>query len=91
MREKDTVTFFTEDGQEEFYVLEQTMLSGINYLLVTDSPADEEEGEFLILKEVPEKERDEEDAIVEIVEDDKELSSVMKIFAELLEDIDLEV
>ena len=30
-------------------------------------------------------------AIYEIVEDDKELASVSKIFSELLEDIDLEV
>ena len=44
------IVFESEDGNEEFYVLEQTMLGGINYLLVTDD-VDSDEGEFLILKE----------------------------------------
>lgn len=89
MRDIDTIEFENEDGEiVDFYVLEQTMLSGTNYILVTDSNEDEE-GECLILKETMMESDDV--AIYEIVEDDKELASVSKIFSELLEDIDLEV
>ena len=43
---------FTLDTQEcvEFYVLEQTKLSGNQYILVTDTQ--EGDGEALILKEI---------------------------------------
>ncbi len=89
MRDIDTIEFENEDGEiVDFYVLEQTMLSGTNYILVTDSNEDEE-GECLILKETMMESDDV--AIYEIVEDDKELASVSKIFSELLGDIDLEV
>lgn len=82
------IVFESEDGNEEFYVLEQTMLGGVNYILVTDD-VDSEEGDFLILKE----EKDSEDGFVsyEIPEDDNELRSVVAIFNELLDDFDLEV
>ena len=37
MRDIDTIEFENEDGEiVDFYVLEQTMLSGTNYILVTD-------------------------------------------------------
>ena len=79
------IVFESEDGNEEFYVLEQTMLGGVNYILVTDD-VDSEEGDFLVLKE-------EKDSFVsyEIPEDDNELRSVIAIFNELLDDFDLEV
>ncbi len=89
MEETKVITFETEDGDEvDFYVLEQTMLAGTNYILVTDSEEDED-GECLILKET--KIESDDTVIYEIVEDDKELSSIFKIFSELLEDVDLEV
>ena len=50
MADTEKIVFETEDGVEEFYVLEQTMLGGINYILVTDD-MESEEGSFLILKE----------------------------------------
>ncbi len=84
----EKIVFETEDGVEEFYVLEQTMLAGINYILVTDD-MDSEEGGFLILKESASSEDD--FASYEILEDENELNAVIKIFDELLEDIDLEV
>lgn len=78
---------FTPDGQDpvEFYVIEQTRLGGINYLLVTD----EEEGDAdaFILKEI--LSNDEEDSVYEMISDDKELSAVAAIFEDMLEDIDL--
>ena len=56
---------FTAEGQEavEFYVLEQTRLGGIDYILVTDSR--EGDGEALILRDVSGME--EEEAVYEIV------------------------
>ena len=63
----------------DFYVLEETRLNGVDYILVTDSQ--EDDGEALILKDS--------EALYEIVEDDQELESVMGIFEQLLEDVDL--
>ena len=70
----------------EFYVLEQTKLGGISYILVTD--AEEGDGEALILKETAEN-SDRKESIYEIVSDDTELSAVAAVFENLLEDIDL--
>ena len=75
------------DEKVEFYVLEQTQINGRNYLLVTDSD-DEEESEAFILKDLSED--GDEEAVYEIVEEDEELEAVSGVFAELLEDIDLE-
>lgn len=78
---------FTLDTQEsvEFYVLEQTRLSGNQYILVTD--AEEGDGDAIILKEISLKSADEK--IYEIVEEDTELSAVAAVFETLLEDIRL--
>ena len=57
----------------EFYVLEQTKLGGISYILVTD--AEEGDGEALILKETAEN-SDRKESVYEIVSDDTELSAV---------------
>ncbi|MGN0394796.1 MAG: DUF1292 domain-containing protein [Coprococcus sp.] len=88
---KDNIIVFeTEDGGEaEFSVLEQTTLGGVNYLLVVDEE-DEDGGSFLVLKENRNNSADEM-AAFDIVEDEKELEAVIKIFNELLEDVDLEV
>ena len=67
-----------------FYVLEQTTVAGINYILVTDT--EEGDGEALILKDV--SERDAEEAVYDIVSDDKELNAVAQIFENLLDDVE---
>lgn len=84
----EKITFETEDGDIELYVLEQTTLFGVNYILVTDDE-ESEDGSFFVLKEEPDSEGD----VVSYaeVEDENELKAVIKIFDELLEDIDLEV
>ena len=69
----------------EFYVLEQTKLGGISYILVTDAEGD---GEALILKETAEN-SDRKESVYEIVSDDTELSAVAAVFENLLEDIEL--
>lgn len=78
---------FTLNTQEsvEFYVLEQTRLSGSQYILVTD--VQEGDGEALILKEV--SQQGTEEKIYEVVDDDTEMSAVAAVFENLLEDIEL--
>lgn len=77
-----------DTGEEvEFFVLEQTRINNTNYILVTENE-DEEETDAYILKDLS-KDSDEE-AVYEFVEDDKELDLVSDIFAELLDDIDID-
>ena len=83
----EKITFVTEDGESvEFYVVEQTRISGVNYLLVADQ--EEGDGNALILKDTS----DDEDAesIYTIVTDDEELNAVADIFTSLLDEIELE-
>ena len=83
----EKITFTLADNQMvEFYVLEQTVLGGISYILVTDSEVDE--AEALILKDLSKPGEDE--ALYEIVDDDDELEAVSKIFQEMLDDIEFE-
>ncbi len=79
---------FRPDGEKEiaFYVLEQTTIGGNNYILVTDSEADED-GEALIMKEI--STADETENLYEIVEDITELDAVAAVFDSLLEDTTL--
>lgn len=75
-----------ETGEEnEFYVLEQTCIGGVSYLLVTED--DEEDSLAYILKEI---QTEEDDVIYEMVEDGVELNAIIKVFAELLDDIEFE-
>jgi len=85
----EKITFTFEDTKEEveFFVLEQTRINGQNYILVTDS--EEDEAECLILKDTSDAQDTE--SLYEIVEDEVELSGVLKVFEELLEDVDIEM
>ena len=84
----EKIKFMSEDMQEEaFYVLEQTTVNAVNYLLVADS--EEDEAQCLILKETPSAEKGE--SVYEIVEDETELAAVSKVFEELLEDVSIEM
>lgn len=83
----EKITFCPEEGEAaEFYVLEQTRLGGVDYILVTDS--EEEEGEALILKDI--SAQGDAEGLYEIVEDDEELDAVAAIFSSMLEDVELE-
>ncbi len=88
MNTNDNVIKFISSDNEEllFSVLEQTTLNGVNYLLVTAEP-DEEEAECFVLKEVSEKGAQE--VVYDMVEDDKTLDALSGIFAELLEDTEI--
>lgn len=84
--EMNKISFTTESGEnEEFYVIEETKVNGVNYILVTDS--DEDEADCYILKDISAD--SEEDACYVEVEDDTELDAVFKVFEELLEDTDI--
>lgn len=78
---------FIPEGEEavEFYVLEQTRLGGVDYLLVTDS--EKEDGEALIMRDTSSAQ--EEEAVYEIVTDDEELNAVATVFENMLDDVDL--
>lgn len=84
----EKIRFMSEEMQEEvdFYVLEQTKLNGVSYILVTDS--EEDDAECLILKDTSEENAS--DSVYEIVDDDRELNAISKVFEELLEDIEIE-
>ena len=86
----EKLTFVTEDQESvDFYIIEETRVKGINYLLVTESEDEEdEEAEAYILKDTSKAEDTE--AVYEFVESEEELDAVSRIFAELLEDMDLE-
>lgn len=71
------------DDPVEFFVLEQTTVSGVTYILVTDK--EDGDSEALILKDVSNS--DDEEALYEIVSDDEELNAVADIFDSLIEDI----
>ena len=82
----DKILFMAEDGEQvEFYVLEQTRIGGLDYILVTDT--EEDDGEALILKDISNS--SDAEALYEIVEDDKEIEAVAAVFGNMLEDVDL--
>ena len=79
---------FCPDGEEsvDFYVLEQTRIGGINYILVTD--VESGDGEALIMKDTSED--GEEEGVFVIVSDDDELAAVAGVFENMLEDVELQ-
>ncbi len=86
-KEMEKVIFTDPETGEaiEFFVLEETQINGSRFLFVTE----EEDGDSdaYILKEVADEN---EEIIYEMVEDEKELAALGKVFAELIEDADIE-
>ena len=74
----EKIKFMSEEIQEEidFFVLEQTKVNGVSYILVTDS--EDDEAECLILKDTSDEASA--DSVYEIVDDDVELTAVSKVF-----------
>lgn len=81
----EKVKFMPELNEEpiEFFVVEQTTLAGVTYLLVTDK--EEGDAQALILRDVTEQNNEEK--VYAIVDDEKELDAVSKVFENLLDDI----
>ena len=82
----EKVTFQKNEKETvEYYILEQTRISGVNYLLVTDTK--EGDGEAVILKEVSVAEDEMGGYTDDLTEE--EFEAVVPIFENLLEDIEL--
>lgn len=90
MADQGMVTFYISETDEkiEFYIIEQTRINNTNYILVADSR--EDEAEAYILRETYEGASAEE-SVYDIVEDDDELLALSKVFAQLLDDVDIEI
>ena len=84
----EKILFYTDTEEIEFYVIEQTRINDVNYILVADSMDDE--AEDLILKETV-NEEDSENIVYSEIEDDVELEAIFKVFSEILDDIDIEM
>lgn len=84
MSKLEKITFFPEgDDPVEFYVLEQTRIGGVNYILVTDF--EDGDGEALILKDLSKD--GEEESLYAIVSDEEELDAVASVFENMLDDV----
>jgi len=84
--EKVKFAFADGNGEDEFFILEETKINGSAYILVAES---DDDAECLILKDVRDEESGE--SVYEIVENEKELQAVSKVFEELLEDVSIEL
>lgn len=83
----EKITFNPEgEAPVDFYVLEQTTIAGVNYILVTD--VEEGDGEALILKDLSTSE--DADSLYEIVSEETELNAVAAVFENILEDVEFE-
>lgn len=81
----------SEEGEEiSFFVIDETKLNGIQYLLVSEQDpdtTDDEEGEATLIKCVTEEG---DDFVYEFVTDDAEWDAVISVFSELLDEVDIE-
>lgn len=75
------------EGSQDFYALEQTVVAGKTYLLVTDS--EEGDGEAFILRD--DSENSDSQALYSTVDDDEELRAVGQIFVKLLDEDGIEL
>jgi hypothetical protein len=66
-------------------VLEETKVNGTKYLFVTEE--EEDDCDAYILKEIA---AEDENIVYEMVEEETELTAIGKVFAELIEDADIE-
>ncbi len=87
MFEKLKFTIPDTEEEVEFFVVEQTRINNLNYLLVTESTDEDSEAQAYILKDLSNP--TDEDAQYVMVEEDEELETVSQVFAQLLDDIDL--
>lgn len=89
MQEEKKITLRTDqDETVDFYVLEETRINGMDYLMVTDS-MEEEDGECYVLKDLSDS--GDSEAVYEFVENEDELDYLYRIFAELLDDMDVDL
>ena len=85
MDQEQKITFETEDGAVEMYVIDQTRINGCNYILVADAPKGD--AECMILKDIAPE--DSKESIYEEVTEEEELDIVAGMFEESLGDTDI--
>ncbi|MBQ8971025.1 MAG: DUF1292 domain-containing protein [Lachnospiraceae bacterium] len=78
----EKLRFETDEGVQEFYIVDQTRINERNYLLVSEEES--EDAEVLILKDTADEQANE--SIYELVEDENELTAVLKVFEELMDE-----
>ncbi len=85
MDDKTKLTFTGENGEElTFNIIEQTTIMGREYILVADN---EDEDTVYLMRKIVDDGASEE-VSYSFVDDENELDSVSKVFAELMEDTD---
>ena len=77
----------SDDGNLELEILEETVVNGVNYILVTDAP-EGEDGTCYVMKDISAPEDEEADYV--FAEGD-EAESVMDVFAKMLEGNDITI
>ncbi|MCD8052983.1 MAG: DUF1292 domain-containing protein [Lachnospiraceae bacterium] len=83
----EKITFEGEVGEKlNLYIMESTRLAGVDYILAADVPTGD--GDCYILAD--RSEPDAEEAVYEMVEDEKMLDYLLSVFAELMDDVDFE-
>lgn len=85
----DKIIVTMDDGSEaEYTIIDNTIIAGEGYVLVTDAP-DDEDGMCYVWKDVSGP--DDEEAVYESILDEKEEEAVLKVFQKkLAEDFDIE-
>ena len=88
MSQRESIKMLSPDGEVlSFYVVEQTRINNINYLLVEDA---DDEGEAYILKETSSDSMPQE-SVFEFVEEDNEFEALSKVFEALLDEMDIDL
>jgi len=83
----EKLIFEGETGEElELFILEGTRIGGVDYILAAD--VESGDGDCYILKD--KSNSAEATAVYEMVDDENEMDYLLSVFAELLDDVDLE-
>ena len=84
---EEKIIFIDDEGNEiEMFVIEETRINNVNYILVADE-IESDEATAYILKDISNDE--DEEAVYEMVEEDSEIEYIGKIFSELLDEVDI--
>ena len=82
---EEKIIFIDDEGNEiEMFVIEETRINNVNYILVADE-IESDEATAYILKDISNDE--DEEAVYEMVEEDSEIEYIGKIFSELLDEV----
>ena len=87
MPEEEKIILTSDDGETlAVYALEETRIGGTDYILAADSK--EGDGTCYLLKDLSGPE--EEEAVYEMVQDDREIEYLLGIFEQLLDDVEIQ-